>query len=220
MAESLRRYTNVLSLLDMLKSEKLTLLPPTRWFDQNDALGLKAYSDLRGKGSVYALCFAEGYEQAHHWQIFASGTHGVAIQFAKEKLVVDLERAKTYDEVVHGPVEYRNLKQIRELGNIPLGDLPFLKRDTFKAEQEYRIVAWSDEFFALDTYRIPISLSSIDRIVLGPGMPDTLAQSLREIATALPGCSDLRFTKSRLVNNKSWAEVINSGVEYLYDEHR
>jgi len=28
MAESLRRYTNVLSLLDMLKSEKLTLLPP------------------------------------------------------------------------------------------------------------------------------------------------------------------------------------------------
>lgn len=130
----------------------------------------------------------------------------------------DLDYAKTYDEVVHGPVKYRNLTQIRELGAIPIEDLPFLKRDTFKAEQEYRIVAWSDEFFALETYRIPISLSSIDRIVLGPGMPDSLAQSLREIAADLPGCGDLRFTKSRLVNNQSWADVINSGVSYLYEK--
>lgn len=209
---TLRRYTNVLSLLDLLRHQHLTLLDPSRWYDQNDALGLRSYSKLRGEGSVYAVCLAEGYEQAHHWQIFAGDSHGVAIVFDKEALLAEIDRRQSPD-ILHGPVIYQNLSQVRKMTPIPEHALPFLKRDTFKAEQEYRIVAWEEEFFALDSYKIPISLDSIDRVVLGPSMPDALADSLKAIANEIEGCAKIQFTKSRLVNNQSWAEAISEGLK-------
>lgn len=210
---TLRRYTNVLSLLDMLRFRRLTLLNPARWFDQNDALGLRSYSQLRGRGSVYAACFAQGYEQAHHWQIFAGDNHGLAIVFNRRRILEEIDRFAVSNDILHGPVQYHNLTEIREMDPIPLDTLPFLKRDTFKSEQEYRVVAWEEEFAADVSFAIPIGLEVIDRIVMGPSMPDALARSLKEIAQELDGCAGLAFSKSRLVNNESWAEAIEDGLK-------
>lgn len=207
-----RRYTNVLALLDLLFHKRLTLLDPAKWYDQNDALGLSQYSKLKGAGSVYAACFAEGYEQAHHWQIFAGDSHGLAIVFDKSRLVEAFDRAARRDDLVHGPVKYKNLGQIRAMRPITVEDLPFLKRDTFEAEKEYRVVAWEEDWAATPTFHIPVDLDCIVRIVLGPAMPTSLAESLKEIATNLDGCSALSFTKSRLVNNASWADAISDGL--------
>lgn len=59
----LRRYTDVLSLLDMLKHNRLSLLSPATWFDQNDTFGLKEYGKRLGDESVFALCMTEGPER-------------------------------------------------------------------------------------------------------------------------------------------------------------
>lgn len=212
MSSWLRRYTNVLSLLDLLQHQRLTLLDPSSWFDQNDALGLRRYADIRGEGSVYALCFAEGYEKAHHWQIFAGHSHGLAIVFDKDELLENVDNYNSHDEVIHREVIYANLKQVRQRDPIAISDLPFLKRDTFRDEAEYRIVAWEEKFFASESYRIPISLRSISRIVLGPSMPDSLGIALKETISRIGGCEELNFTKSRLVNNESWSDAIKYGL--------
>lgn len=213
MSDWLRRYTNVLSLLDLLQHRRLTLLDPSTWFDKNDALGLRRYAELRGEGSVYAACFAQGYEQAHHWQIFAGHSHGLAIVFDKEALLGNVDKHAPQESILHKPVIYENLTEVRSRDPIALHDLPFLKRDTFKAEDEYRIVAWEDDLFWTEgLYRIPIDLACVSRIVLGPEMPDSLADSLREICSNIDGCGDIRFTKSKLVNNASWAEAISIGL--------
>ncbi|MEM7780008.1 MAG: DUF2971 domain-containing protein [Pseudomonadota bacterium] len=209
---TLRRYTNVLALLDLLHHKRLTLLNPSKWYDQNDALGLRQYSKLKGEGSVYAACFAEGYEQAHHWQIFAGDSHGLAIVFDKEKLLAAFDSQLPLDDICHGPVQYKTLKEVRDSKPISIDDLPFLKRDTFKAEQEYRVVAWEENWLAGPTYSVPVQLDCINRVVLGPGMADSLARSLKEIAQAIEGCSNITFAKSRLVNNASWAESISDGL--------
>ena len=211
----LRRYTDVLSLLDIVRHNRLTLLDPSRWFDQNDALGLKLFSQKKGEGRVYALCLADGGEQAHHWQIFAGHSHGLCIHFDRERLINHLNekcREILYHNVWHRPVIYENLKQVKERRPIALEDLPFLKRDTFKAEEEYRIVAWQDEFFAEPSFHIPLPAGLIERVTFGPTMPDSLARTVKEIAAEQPNCSGISFSISRLVNNQSWREAITTGM--------
>ncbi|MEA1617590.1 DUF2971 domain-containing protein [Erythrobacter sp. T5W1-R] len=209
---TLRRYTNALSLLDILRHQRLTLLNPSRWYDQNDALGLKSYGRHFDNMSVFAACFAEGAEQAHHWQIFAGDAHGVAIIFNKDRLLQIFDALKDFYEIRHGPVLYCNLKQLRDRSPIPIEQLPFLKRETFKAEEEYRVVALDNAIFGTELMHIPIRLDCIERVVLGPGMPDSLAKSLREISIDLEGCSEMNFSKSRLVNNESWAEALSEAL--------
>ena len=112
-------------------------------------------------------------------------------------------------EIRHGPVLYCNLKQLRDRSPIPIEQLPFLKRETFKAEEEYRVVALDNAIFGSELMHIRISLECIERVVLGPSMPDSLAKSLREISIELEGCSEINFSKSRLVNNESWAKALS-----------
>jgi hypothetical protein len=209
----MRRYTNVLSLLHILRHQRLTLLPPTTWFDQNDALGLLEYARRlagEGDGTVYALCFAEGVERAHHWQIFAGDTHGVCIQFNRERFIEHVTGIG--HGLLYGPVVYRNLSQIREMKPIALEQLPFLKRDTFKDEAEYRLVAWDEGLLAGEAFDIPMPIDIIDRVILGPAMPQELAYTLKDIACSFADCADIRFTKSKLVNNESWAQAISEGL--------
>jgi hypothetical protein len=209
----LKRYTDVMSLLDILKHNRLSLLSPSRWFDQNDALGLKRYSEQRGDGAVYALCFAEGYEQAHHWQLFAGHSHGLCIQFDKSELVGHLDQYRYQNDILHGAMQYCNLKTIEAMSPIPTNTLPFLKRDTFKSESEYRIVAWEERWLAGDTFTIPIAPKMVRRVIFGPAMPDSLAQTLKEIVLGIEGCDEIDFAKSRLVNNARWEELIVRGTD-------
>lgn len=208
---TIRRYTNALTLIDVIRNERLTLVPPTRWFDQNDALGLEAYSKLRGDGSVYAMCFALGAEQAHHWQIFASGNNGVCLVLDYDAFVDHLENLNSPD-LLFRAVEYCNLSQIRSMYPIRHDLLPFLKRDTFKAEAEYRVVAWEESFFATSTYSLPLPPHILRRVVFGPNVPESFAKTLQEIAIEKKKWSHVTFAKSRLVNNESWASAIEIGV--------
>ena len=211
MGESLRRFTNVLALLDIIKKRRLTLLNPTRWYDRNDALGLEMYSKLKGVGSVYAMCFAIGREQAHHWQLFSGTDHGVCIRFDRDELAAHLDGLNS--PVLHRPIQYRNLKQIASQTPIDLDTLPFLKRDTFEAECEYRIVAWEDEIFAGPTYSIPLPPRLVKQVIMGPTMPRSAAEMLRDLAREDPEWKDVRFSISYLVNNNSWAEAIETAVK-------
>ena len=206
----LRRYTDVLSLLDIVRHNRLTLMSPSRWYDQNDTFGLNQYSVRQGEGSIYALCLTEEKEQAHHWQLFAGHNHGLCIHFDRVEFLSFLDGVG--DPILHGPVLYQNLTQVRAMKPINLQVLPFLKRDTFEAEAEYRVVAWQDAILAGDTYTISMPASMIKRVTLGPATPRVLAETLKDIAREHKGCADIPFSLSRLVNNESWASAIAKGL--------
>lgn len=207
---TLRRYTNALALIDLLQNARISLLSPSRWVDQNDALGLEAYGRIRGDGSVYAACFASGPEQSHHWQLFASGDHGVCIIFRFEALTAHLDSLSA--SLLHGPVLYHNLEEVRAMQPIAADTLPFLKRATFKAENEYRVVAWQGSLFASPTYPIPIHPQIVERVVFGPAMPDSYGETLRDLVRTKPSWRDVECTRSRLFNNASWARTIEEGI--------
>ena len=205
-----RRYTHVLSLLDMVHHERLTLLSPRQWYDQNDSFGLELYGQRHGGVSIYALCLAEAPEHAHHWQIFANHTHGLCVQFHREALLEHL--GGFADHVLHGPVEYMNLKKIRALEPILTERLPFLKRDTFKSEDEYRILAWQKADARTEALTLPLPLELISKVVFGPSMPRALADTLRDQIKLKPATHHIQFSISRLSNNESWRDAILDGI--------
>jgi hypothetical protein len=189
----------------MMRNNQLTLVPPVRWFDRTDAAGLVQWGEKvgggKGEAEVYALCLAEGTEQAHHWQLFAGHSHGVCVHFDRAALIAHLDTFGA--KILHGPVIYKTLTELREM-EFKLDQLPFLKRSSFEAEQEYRVVAWYRYDLSDDTYRLPMPASLINRVVLGPGIPRQLVNTLKDVACGQPGCSEISFKPSGIHNNASW----------------
>jgi hypothetical protein len=88
---TLRRYTNLASLIHILKRQTITLLNPATWDDRNDAYFMSEYRRIKQAKSVLALCFTTAPETYHHWRVFSHGGDGVCIEFDHQKLMWDLE---------------------------------------------------------------------------------------------------------------------------------
>ena len=70
-SNTLKRFTSLAGALDMLMSERLTLLSPASWEDRNDIAFLEAYRTKRGVHHIFAMCFTQAPETFHHWSVFA-----------------------------------------------------------------------------------------------------------------------------------------------------
>lgn len=195
-----RRYTTLSSALDTLVHQRLVLLSPSKWDDTNDVEFMELYRAHADAKSVLALCCAMASETYHHWRVFTQGMEGVCIEFEKAALETAV---RGHAGVVAGPVDYLQIKQLEELAPEEADRLPFVKREGYSDEREWRIVAtcFEEPAFSLP---IAIELGSITRLVLNPWMPPVLADNLRVIIRGLPGCAKLKIEASALTNSARW----------------
>lgn len=194
-----RRYTTLSSALDTLVRQRLVLLSPAKWDDTNDVEFMELYRAHAEAKSVLALCCAMASETYHHWRVFTQGMEGVCIEFEKAAL----ENAVRGHGVVAGPVEYLRVRDLEALTQADAHRLPFVKREGYSDEREWRIVATCKDEPKL-TLPIGIDLGSITRLVLNPWMPPVLADNLRAIIRGLPGCAKLKIEASALTNSDRW----------------
>lgn len=199
MNATLRRYTELPFLFDFLRTKELALLNPASWDDKNDAFYLEAYARARGLPSVYALCLTQAGETYHHWKVFSAGSSGVCIVFKRERF---LEWASTQTQLQAASVCYKTLPDLRADGP-SLDALPFLKRQAFADEQEFRLFATALTA-GPGPLRLAIPLSTIDRIVLNPWLPKSVAEHVKATIKALEGCKSLKVYRSTLVDNEAW----------------
>jgi hypothetical protein len=206
MGSDLRRYTDVLSLIDILTHRRITLTSPVQWIDQNDSHGLEVYRRRKSADYVTAFCMTEADETYHHWHIFAGHGHGVCVVFRKRKFI---QHISAVDDLVHGPVIYRNLSSINREKAVPTDELPFLKRKMFEDEREYRIVGLEEELFGSPSRRIPITLDLIERVVFSPYAPRPLLDTLKERLVSDKEVETITFRHSTLTNNREWRKAID-----------
>lgn len=206
--KSLKRYTNLASLISVLHTKKLTLLDPTRWEDKNDSEYLRIYGGRLGFSSLYALCFTMIPETSHHWKVYAPGADGVCIYINAEDFFAHLNGI---DEIRHGLVEY---KPVNELESNPpnIRQLPFLKRFAFRGEEEYRVIYESKKPRSKKYYKLPFEISWIDKVVLSNSLPKELLSPVRETLYSIPGCQDLDIIRSSLNENNRWKKVGNLAI--------
>jgi hypothetical protein len=203
----LSRYTELPFLLEYLRTKELALLSPLSWDDKNDAFYLDAYARAKGLASVCVLCLTEAQETYHHWRVFSSGFSGMCIVFRKDRL---LEWVGTHPQLHAGPVVYKTLPDMRAEGP-SLEALPFLKRQAFADEKEFRVFGVPPPTVDNGPLRAPIPLSTIDRIVINPWLPKSVAEHVKATIKELDGCKGLKVYRSTLVDNEAWKKFASTG---------
>ncbi len=204
-ARYLRRYTDLATLIYLLRQRKITLLDPSSWDDSNDSHYLKTYREKKGLKSVLALCFTQASERYHHWRVFTNGSSGVRVRFKRSELLSAIRHTHS---VRADRVEYLTLQELRHK-TLDTDELPFLKRYPFKDEREFRIICESatKKMHALD---IPVPLSCIDRLILSPWLPHALFSDIKKLLRSIPGCGTLKITRSTLISNEEWKNLADS----------
>lgn len=202
MSSLLRRYTDLPFLFDYLRTKELALLSPKTWDDKNDSFFVEQYAKAKGFQSTYALCLAEATETYHHWKVFTSGSNGVCIEFKKDNLVAHALK-------VHGlraePVTYKTNKDLRNSKPKP-DELPFLKRNAFCDEVEFRLfVARQEEFLAPIRFKVPANV--VKRVVLSPWIQKSISDQVKATIQEINGCKTLKVSRSTLIENENWKQL-------------
>jgi hypothetical protein len=199
---SIRRYTSLPILLDILNRKCLTLLDPQSWDDKNDSHFIMLYKKKQNLKSVLALCFANTSERYHLWKIYAGGICGVGIEFNYDNLqknYIDIEGFRS------DSVKYKLVQNLKK-DNLEISQLPFLKRWAFNEENEYRIIYESstEEITSKD---ISISIDSISRIIFNPWIPISVFESIKAVIKKIDGCNSLRIERSDLIDTERWKRI-------------
>lgn len=197
-----KRYTTLASALDILQNGRLTLLSPSSWPDRNDAYFLKLYEEHLKDQSVLALCCTSAPERSNHWDTFGSTMEGICIEFKRK----DLERVLKNVGATFGPVTYLSNNDLEGLKAPKLQDLAFFKRNAYKNEREWRAIKLCPGTGVV-TAVVPIELEAISKIILSPRMPQAVKDSVKEVIRRVPGCKDLRITRSSIYNSSRWQRV-------------
>ena len=217
----LRRYTNLASVIHILRTRTITLLDPANWDDRNDFTLIDAYKNhLESVGNtrkvILALCFTERAERYHYWRVFAAGADGCQIKFNKKEFLT------TFSEepgIISERVKYKTIEDIRGTRGAALlnnsNQLPFLKRKAFEDEREFRIIYVGDDSdeHSLRAKDFNIDLRCVTQIKLNPWMPPSVATSAIEHLRAIEGCADIKIMKSTLTESETWKKFANRAMQ-------
>jgi hypothetical protein len=197
--KSIRRYTTLPVLLDVIERQCLTLLPPDSWADRNDREVMQKYKQRNKLSCLLAVCFSHGDETIHHWSAFAQGSAGCRIDFDLPALISSIQKE---DGFRHGKVAYRKLNKLRKM-DLSDENFPFIKRWPYRIEEEYRIIFESkdDTNSELKEKKIEMSKESIRSITLSQDMPESVFKSIKAQLGKKLG---KRISRSTLFENKVW----------------
>lgn len=195
--KKLNRFTTITFLIDLLRRKKLVLINPVFWEDYNDRATIEIFREISRKQSIYALCMTDGNETIHHWNAFANGTSGCCIEFSPRKLFEILDKIP---EIKHGKAQYLRLKDLRN-HKTEIEELPFVKRDRYRSENEYRVIAVRDSVQE-KLFEIDLDIRIIRRITINNKIPKSEFESIKYELQSL--CPQLKVYQSTLYNNQIW----------------
>jgi len=204
-SDDLRRYTDLTALFSLLSERKLVLRDPRNWDDANDRYYMNQYKKAKKLKSVLAVCFVQSPERYHFWQVFAPGRSGVQIQFKRNEFLRAVERETG---VRMGSVRYELLKRIRVAD---IDDLPFVKRQGFEDENEFRII-YESSTETITQSGISIPLSCIESVKLNPWLYRDTFPHVRKALRKIHGCGLLTVEHSHLIESETWKKAADAAV--------
>jgi len=203
----LRRYTDLPSLIHILRTNSITLLDPKTWDDRNDSYYLAQYKERKKFQSVLALCFSQVPETYHHWSVFSSGSSGVCIVFDRAKILGTLNQ---YLGIRFGPVKYLAINAAKSR-SMRVSEMPFLKRLGYKPEGEFRVIYQSKDE-DVPSLSFPFELDCIRSISLSPWMHSSLSAPTTATLRSLTDCSKLAISRSTLISNEQWKALAKNAT--------
>lgn len=203
--DTIKRYTELPFVLQALQEKKLVLLNPASWDDKNDAHYIKRFKQKQGLKGVLALCLTEAIQTYHHWRIFTHGASGACIHFRKREFEAWVAETKN---LTGSRVRYKTIAKLRAAPPT-IQDLPFIKRDAYQHEAEYRLLHESkDTALSSVSFNFPVNL--VERIVLNPWLPPTTVASIKGLICSIDGWENLSVIRATIVNNDDWKKFADA----------
>ena len=129
----------------------------------------------------------------------------MCMEFDKSEVLKLIQSDSRY---ICKPVRYKNIK-ILNLKKPTVDQLPFTKRIGFKEEKELRIL-FVGKRKKMNLEQLSIPLGCIKRIILNPWMPKPLSTYVKRTLRGIDGCSNLKITRSTLIENETWKRIAES----------
>ena len=206
--DTLKRYTSISVVIDMLYRKELALLDPETWDDRNDRYFMALYKEhTRAKG-LYAACFTQVAETYHHWRVFGGAADGACVEFRRaafEKHIAGNPDIRAEE------VEYFYIKDAESITKGMPDRLPFMKRMGFEPEAEYRLIAKSGDEQA-PALALPIDLRLIRQVFINPWLPESIYKSLKSVMGEIEGAGHIKISRSGLIDSQRWKNAGNSIV--------
>lgn len=203
--DSIKRYTELPFVLQALQEKKLALLNPTSWDDKNDAHYVQKFKQRSRLRGVFALCLTEATQTYHHWRIFTHGASGACIHFKKNEFQQWVDDTKG---LVGQRVQYRTIPQLRAQ-RPELAELPFIKRDAYRHETEYRLLHTSRKTSSGPvSFEFPVEI--VERVVLNPWLHASTLKSIKALIHTIHGWKSLRVIPATIVNNDEWRKMADA----------
>jgi hypothetical protein len=227
----LHRYTHLESLRSILCTKSLTLLDFQKWQDKNDSYFLSLYKDDRRLKSLLALCLTSAWERFHLWDVFGSkgglgsirggaqplecGPYNGSSPLARIAVQIRFDRAQLTEAinkhrgvVKFGDMEYLTHDQLKALANIrkgsdPIPRLPFIKRQGFRDESEFRII-YESKTRSVSTIDIRIPMSCIKGITFSYKLNHDDYKAIRSELLSMKECQGMKISRSNIVKSKAW----------------
>lgn len=199
----LNRFTSLPILLDLIKTKEIAFSDPSFWEDRNDVEIILEYKRRKNIKALFAICFCVGNETIHHWKTYANSVYGCCIEFNKEALLepFDIQKGFRYQNIIYKKIN--NFKQEYKDNKIMDDDLPFIKREPYQFEYEFRVI-WEGNCDDVIQKKFPINLNSINKITLSHSYPDHLIDLVKEL---LPIEIRDNTNQSTLYKNSDWINI-------------
>lgn len=203
--DTLKRYTSISAVIDMLCRKELALLDPQTWDDRNDRYFMALYKEYAKAKGLYAACFTQVAETYHHWRVFGGAADGACVEF----------RRAAFEKHIAGNLDIRAEEveyfYVKDAENITKGKpdrLPFMKRMGFEPEAEYRVIAKSGDEQA-PALALPIDLKLIRQVYINPWLPESIYKSLKSVMSGIEGCGHIKISRSGLIDSQRWKNAGN-----------
>ncbi len=201
----LKKYTELKYLEGILKFQSLHLGDPACWDDKNDSAVLKNYAEKEKISAVRSTCLTNAPDRFHFWSIFGKEELGVCLWFDRELLKKDIENDKS---LIASLVEYPKMKEL-ELKKPELKKIPFLKREQYRDEGEYRIVrVYKDDPPPNDGFKF--SANSLKRIYLNAWLNENEVKDQNSKINELLGVEykHVDLKQNRVLRKKNWIDAV------------
>lgn len=203
----LKHYTSVSTLYKIL-ANGFMFQDGKSWDDENDKYTLQKYREYISPKNVLALCFCDGAGNAYHWT--ALGKIDPNDPYSEIKCSIVLNKDKFLKYVDSEGMSHQEMKYCRnsEIRGYHIKDLPYLKRNEFSIEKEYRVIYTGDksEFFLTDI------IPHIDKIVIGLCDKKEFDKIRKYIATTFH-IDEAKITQNLLKGSEEWNKNVDIIVQ-------
>lgn len=199
----LKHYTSVSTLYKIL-TYGFKFQNGESWDDENDKYTLQKCREYIYPQNVLVLCFCDGAGNAYHWTALGKIDPNDPYSEIKCSIVLNKDTFLKYIDSIDG-MSHQEMKYCRnnEILGYQMEALPYLKRNEFSIEKEYRVIYKGDksEFFLSDI--IPY----IDKIVIGLCTEAEFDEIKQHITTF--HIDETKITQNLLKGSKEWNDNVD-----------